>query len=308
MNADINEKQSTKRDALYHVTAASGRIRALAALTTHSVEEARRRHDLYPTAAAALGRTMTGTALMAAGLKGQEKLMVEIVGNGPLGRIVAEANAAVDVRGYVQYPHVHFPLNASGKLDVARAVGQGNFYVTKDLGLKEPYRGMVPLISGEIAEDFAYYLNVSEQTPSACILGVLVDPDNSVRAAGGLLIQLMPGARENEELVAKLEKGIQALPALSRAIDSGVHPLELLFQALDGFEARVVGEKPVAFRCICSKERFRRGLIALGAEELRDIIDTQGEAELVCHFCLERYQVKEDELRELIIQIENPPQ
>lgn len=301
----MTESRSLETDALYHVTARAGGIRALAALTTWTAEEARRRHDLFPTAAAALGRTLTGTALLAAGLKGNEKLMVEILGDGPLGRIVAEANAEGDVRGYVQHPHVHLPLNAAGKLDVAGAVGKGHFYVTKDLGLKEPYRGMVPLISGEIAEDFAYYLNVSEQTPSACVLGVLVDPDNSVRAAGGLLIQLMPGARDDESLVVQLERGLRAMPALSRAIDEGTHPLELLLQALDGLEPKVVGERMLAFRCNCSKERFSRGLIALGAEELRDIVKTQGEAELVCHFCQERYQVGEDELRELIVQIEN---
>lgn len=301
------EQKSMREDNLYHVTAASGGVRALAALTTQSVEEARWRHDLYPTAAAALGRTITGTALLGASLKGPEKLMVEIVGDGPLGRVVAEANAAGDLRGYVQHPHVHLPLNAVGKLDVAQAVGKGNFYVTKDLELKEPYRGMVPLISGEIAEDFAYYLNTSEQTPSACVLGVLVDEDNSIRAAGGILIQLMPGAKDDDELVDKIEAGLRELPALSRAIDAGHHPLDLLFQALDGLDAKLVGERPLAFRCSCSKERFNRGLIALGVEELEDIISTQGAAELVCHFCQETYDVSEDELRALIVEIENPP-
>lgn len=302
----MDEPRSLDRDSIYHVTAMGGGIRALAALTTRTADEARRRHDLFPTAAAAVGRTLTGTALLAAGLKGKEKLMVEIAGDGPLGRIVAEANAGGDVRGYAQHPHVHLPLNAAGKLDVAGAVGKGNFYVTKDLGLKEPYRGMVPLISGEIAEDFAYYLNVSEQTPSACVLGVLIDTDNRVRAAGGLLIQLMPGARDDESLVTRLERAIGTLPALSRTIDDGVHPLDLLLQALQGLEPKVVAERSLAFRCNCSKERFHRGLIALGARELRDIIETQGEAELVCHFCRERYHVGQDELRELIAQIENP--
>lgn len=233
--------------------------------------------------------------------------MVEIVADGPLGRIVAEANALGELRGYVRHPHVHLPLNAVGKLDVAKAVGKGSLYVTKDLGLREPYRGMVPLVSGEIAEDFAYYLNTSEQTPSACILGVLVDTDNSVRAAGGILIQLMPGAQDDEALVQKVEGGVRTMPALSRAIDEGSHPLELLFRVLDGLEAKLAGERPLAFRCNCSKERFSRGLVALGAEELEDIIASQGGAELVCHFCSEAYDVSEDELRALIAEIQSPP-
>ena len=247
------ERRATKDDALYHVTAAEGRIRALAALTTATVEEARWRHDLYPTAAAALGRTLTGTALLGAALKGRERLMVEIVADGPLGRIVAEANALGELRGYVRHPHVHLPLNAVGKLDVAKAVGKGSLYVTKDLGLREPYRGMVPLVSGEIAEDFAYYLNTSEQTPSACILGVLVDTDNSVRAAGGILIQLMPGAQDDEALVQKVEGGVRTMPALSRAIDEGSHPLELLFRVLDGLEAKLAGSVRSRFAAIAPK-------------------------------------------------------
>lgn len=294
-------------DLLYHVTAAQGRIRALAALTTATVEEARWRHDLFPTAAAALGRTLTGAALLGASLKDQEKLMVEIAGDGPLGRIVAEANASGELRGYVQHPHVHLPLNDAGKLDVAQAVGKGTFHVTKDLGLREPYRGMIPIVSGEIAEDFAYYLNVSEQTPSACILGVLVAPDNRVRAAGGILIQLMPGAQEDEELIQRIELGIHKMPALSRAIDEGRSPIDLLFDLLEGLEANIVRQRPLAFRCPCSKERFSRGLIALGQEELEAMIESQGGAELVCHFCGEAYDVTEDELRALIAEIVNPP-
>lgn len=301
------EKKRSGEETLYHVTAAEGRIRALAARTTSVVEEARWRHGLYPTATAALGRALTGAALLAASLKGKEKLMVEIVGDGPLGRIAAEADAAGAVRGYVSHPRVHLPLNSAGKLDVAKAVGKGTLYVTKDLGLKEPYRGMVPIVSGEIAEDLAYYLNASEQTPSACILGVLVDADNSVRASGGLLIQLMPGALEDEELIQRLERGIQEMPALSRAIDEGSLPIELLFDLLDGLEPKVVHQRPLAFQCSCSKERFSRGLIALGKEELEAIVESQGGAELVCHFCGEKYDVSEDELRSLIAELTNPP-
>lgn len=293
---------STGGDILVHLTAAGGCLRALAARTTETVEEARRRHDAFPTAAAALGRTLTGAALLGAVLKGQQRLMIEIVGDGPLGKIVAEADAAGNVRGYVHHPHVHLPSNAQGKLDVAGAVGSGHLYVVKDLGLREPYRGLVPLVSGEIAEDLAYYLNVSEQTPSACILGVLVAPEGSVRAAGGILIQMMPGAQEDEELVQRLEERIRAMPALSRSIDEGLGPLEILLSLLEGMEPKRLEERPVRFHCSCSKERFSSGLVSLGKEELEEIARTQGGAELVCHFCGQVYHVSEDELRALIAQ------
>jgi len=298
------ERQTAQGDGLVHVTAAGGKIRALAALTTRTVDEARRRHDAYPTAAAALGRTLTGAALLGASLKGDERLMIEIVGDGPLGRIVAEANARGHLRGYVHEAHVHLPANSQGKLDVSGAVGTGHLYVVKDLAMKEPYRGMVPLVSGEIAEDLAYYLNVSEQTPSACILGVLVDPEGFVRAAGGLLIQLMPGAEEDEGLIGRLEERIAAMPALSWAIDEGRHPLDLLCEVLEGMEPKRLSERPLEFRCSCSKERMSRGLVALGKAELEEIVRTQGEAELVCHFCAERYHVTESELRALIAETE----
>lgn len=294
------EQSSAPGDSLVHLAAAGGGIRALAALTTQTVEEARRRHDLYPTAAAALGRTLTGAALLGAALKGEERLMIEIVADGPLGKITAEANACGHLRGYVHHPHVHLPPNAQGKLDVSGAVGKGHLYVIKDLGMREPYRGMVPLVSGEIAEDLAYYLKVSEQTPSACILGVLVDPEGYVRAAGGILIQMMPGAKEDEALIGRLEERIARMPALSWAIDGGTHPLELLRQLLDGLEPKNLLERPLAFRCSCSKERFSQGLVALGKEELEQIASEQGGAELVCHFCGEVYEVNESELRALI--------
>lgn len=295
------EEHAAGRDRVTHMTAAEGRIRGLAAHTTASVEEARRRHDLYPTAAAALGRAMTAAAILGAGLKEQQRVMLEVVGDGPLGKVVAEMTASGELRGYVQHPHVHLPLNSGGKLDVGGAVGKGFLYVTKDLGLREPYRGVVPLVSGEVGEDFAHYLRSSEQTPSAVALGVLVDTDHSVRAAGGIAVQLLPGA--GEAVASHLEERIRGLPGISREIDRGVEPEAILRELLDGFEPKEVGRTPLGFRCRCSKERFARGLVALGEEELSQMLQEEGEAELVCRFCNEAYHFSGEELRSLIGQI-----
>lgn len=293
-------------DFVAHITAAGGKVRGLAALTTRAVEEARARHGLAPTAAAALGRALTACAMLGAGLKGNQKVMVEVAGDGPLGRIVAEATASGALRGYVRHPGLHLPLNDQGKLDVGGAVGKGSLHVTKDLGLREPYRGAVPLISGEIGEDIAYYLQKSEQTPSAVAVGVLIDADSSVRAAGGIIVQLMPGADKEVGLVDALEARLGSMPAISRAIDEGARPVDLLSEVLAGFDPEVVGAKGLVFRCACSKERFGRGLVALGKDELEEIIASQGNAELVCHFCSAKYHFDEEELRALVDEIEHP--
>ncbi len=188
-----------KQDRLIRGTAMDGRVRAFAVRTTELVEELRRRHDTYPTATAALGRTLTAGAIMGSMLKGKERLTVQVKGDGPIGQIVVDANAVGEVRGYVSEPHVHLPSNSMGKLDVAGAVGtEGFIHIIKDLGLKEPYRGSTPIISGELGEDFTYYFAKSEQTPSAVGLGVLVDTDNSVIVAGGFIIQLLPGLDDDE--------------------------------------------------------------------------------------------------------------
>ncbi len=293
------------KDQVIHVTAADGRIRGLAALTTQVVEEARSRHGTYPTASAALGRTITATVMLGADLKEAQKVMTEVIGDGPLGRVVAEIDSSGSVRGYVQNPHVHLPLNKQRKLDVAGAVGSGRFYVTQDLGLREPYRGMVPLVSGEIGEDFAYYLKQSQQTPAAVALGVLVDPDNSIRASGGIVVQLMPGAVEETELVDEIERRTLSMPMVSRAIDNGMLPIELLNGILEGLNPRMVGTRQLDFHCSCSKERFGRGLIALGRAEIKDMIKEDGGAELVCHFCSERYDFSAEDLFSLITEIES---
>lgn len=285
-------------DRLVQALLAGGQVRAFAAVTTGTVEEARWRHDLYPTAAAALGRTLTVTAFLGAMLKAPQRVFVEIVGNGPLKTIHTQADSEGRLRGYVGNPHVHLPANSSGKLDVAGAIGQGTLYVIRDLGLKEAYRGYVPLVSGEIGEDFAHYFLHSEQTPSVVAVGVLVNPDHRVRAAGGLLLQVMPGA--TEEVITTLEEHVRHLPPVSAAVDDGLDAEGLLRLAAGDLDVQVLRHLPVRFECGCSRQRFERALIALGEEELRDMLQTDGSAELVCHFCSEVYRFDAQELAALL--------
>ncbi|MBB6733350.1 Hsp33 family molecular chaperone HslO [Cohnella zeiphila] len=284
-------------DLLVRGTAWDGGIRVFAARTTQLVGELQRRHGTYPTATAALGRTATAAAMMGAMLKGGEKLTVQIKGDGPLGQIVVDANAAAEVRGYVDDPRVHLPSNAQGKLDVAGAVGRtGYLHVTKDLGLKEPYRGSVPLISGELAEDFTYYFASSEQTPSAVGLGVLVDTDESVLHAGGFIVQVMPGL--SEEQLARLERAVAAMPPVTALLDQGESPEEIL-RFLVGDDLTIHETAEPRFVCQCSRERVERTLISLGSEELRKMIEEDGQAEAHCHFCNETYRFDAAQLEEL---------
>lgn len=273
-------------------------MRALAAVTTGTVAEAQLRHGLYPVAAAALGRVLTVTALLGTQLKTPQQVFVDVVGDGPIGHIKANADAEGRVRGYVTNPHVHLPPTPAGKLDVGRAVGRGHLYVTRDLGLKEPYRGYVPLVSGEIGEDFAYYFLHSEQLPSLVAVGVLVDTDNTVRAAGGLIVQLLPGA--GEHIAARLEAVAAQMPAVSTSVDRGISAEGLIRLAADGLDVEVLEERPVRFECRCSRSRFEQALIALGQNELEDILREDGQAELVCHFCSAKYYFDRDQLEELL--------
>ncbi|MDI3328276.1 MAG: Hsp33 family molecular chaperone HslO [Alicyclobacillaceae bacterium] len=284
------------QDYIVRATAVSGKVRAYAARTTALVEELRRRHGTWPVATAALGRTVTAAAMMGAMLKGTERLTVQIRGSGPLGEIVADADAAGYVRGYVREPRVDLPLNAAGKLDVASAVGEGFLHVIKDLGLREPYRGSVPLISGEIGEDFAYYFAVSEQIPSGVGVGVLVEPPDRVKQAGGFIVQLFPGLPEEE--VARLEEAIARLPAVTTLLDRGLTPEELLQSMVP--DVQLLDRVPVSFRCRCSRERMERVLVALGRDELESLYREQGGAEIHCHFCAEIYRFSREELQRLI--------
>ncbi|MCJ8015054.1 Hsp33 family molecular chaperone HslO [Paenibacillus sp. KQZ6P-2] len=286
-----------KQDRLIRGTAMGGRIRAFAVRTTALVEELRQRHDTWPVATAAMGRTLTAAAMMGAMLKGEERLTIQVQGNGPIGQVVVDANAKGEVRGYVNEPHVHLPSNSMGKLDVAGAVGREGFLnVIKDLGLKEPYRGSVPIISGELGEDFTYYFAVSEQTPSAVGLGVLVAPDNSVIVAGGFIIQLLPGLSDEE--ITVIEQAVGTMPPVTSLLDQGLELDEMLRRLLPDVE--ILEQMDIRFQCQCSRERVEQTLVSLGKSELEQLIEEDGKAEVVCHFCNEAYTFKKDELQQIL--------
>ncbi|GAA4721622.1 Hsp33 family molecular chaperone HslO [Brevibacillus fulvus] len=288
-------------DYLIRAIGFDGHVRAFAARTTNIVEEIRARHDMWNTATAAMGRTLTCTLMMGAMLKGEESLSVKIRGGGPIGQIVAEANAHGEGRAYVTNPQVHFELNDKGKLDVTRAVGtNGSLIVVKDLGMREPYQGSSPIVSGEIGEDFTYYFVVSEQTPSAVGVGVLVNPgDRSVLASGGFILQLLPNTPE--EVVEKIEQRIAGLPQVSRMIGEGLTPEQILERVLD--DCKVLSRTEIHFSCTCSKEKVENALVSLGKDELSSLQAEQGEAEVHCHFCNERYHFSKEELQGLIDQL-----
>jgi molecular chaperone Hsp33 len=287
-------------DYLLRATAMEGKVRAFAVQTTAIVEELRRRHQTTPTATAALGRTVSAALMMGAMLKGKEKLTLQVKGDGPLGQIVVDANAAGEVRGYVDHPDTELPLNALGKLDVSGAVGtEGFIYVIKDQGLKEPYRGSTPIISGELAEDFTYYFAKSEQTPSCVALGVLVDTDQTVKASGGFIIQLLPGMTDEE--IDQMEMVLSQLKPITTLLEQGATLEEVLASIVS--DVVVWDQMDVLFRCQCSRERVEQTLISLGRSELEAILLEDGNAEVVCQFCNEPYVFKGEQLQELISKI-----
>ncbi|HLR79495.1 MAG TPA: Hsp33 family molecular chaperone HslO [Bacillota bacterium] len=287
-------------DYMVKATAYDGNFRAYAISSTHMVEEARKRQDTWATATAALGRTITITSMMGAMLKGEDSLTVKIEGGGPIGAIVADGNAHGEVRGFVTQPHVDFDLNEKGKLDVARAVGtNGNLSVVKDLGLKDYFTGQVPIVSGEVSEDFTYYFATSEQIPSAVGAGVLVNPDHSVLAAGGFIVQVMPGA--DEEMITKLEEHLESFPPISTLIHEGKTPEQMLKRLFSQDVMNIHEKIPVAYRCQCSKERIERGIASLGSAEITQMIEEDHGAEAVCHFCNEKYYFTETDLKKLLV-------
>ncbi len=289
-------------DYLVRALAFDGNVRAFAARTTETVGEAQRRHNTWPTATAALGRSITAGVMMGAMLKGNDKLTLKIEGDGPLGPIIVDSNAKGEVRGFVTNPQVHFELNSVGKLDVRRAVGsQGAVTVVKDLGLRDMFSGQTPIVSGELAEDFTYYFAVSEQVPSSVGLGVLVNPDNTVLASGGFIIQLMPGC--DEETITQIEKHLSSIEPVSKMIEKGYTPEQILDAVIGQGKVRVLDTMPVEFKCQCSKERFGAAIISLGAQEIQEMIDEDGGAEAQCHFCLEKYHYDESELKGFINEI-----
>ncbi|MCT8136390.1 Hsp33 family molecular chaperone HslO [Anaerobacillus sp. CMMVII] len=285
-------------DYLVKAIGFEGKVRAYAIKTTKMVGEAVRRHETWPTASAALGRAMTASTMMGAMLKGNEKLTVKIEGGGPIGAIIVDSNAKGETRGYVGNPKVHFDLNEHGKLDVARAVGRdGLLAVVKDLGMRDHFTGSVPLISGELGEDFTYYFASSEQTPASVGVGVLVNPDNSILASGGFIIQLMPGA--DDETITFIENRLATIPPVSKLIEAGMPPEELLYALLGDDNVKILEKMDVVFKCTCSKERISQALISLGKAELTEMIEKDGGAETECHFCNEKYTFTKVELEEL---------
>ncbi|MGX7245858.1 Hsp33 family molecular chaperone HslO [Enterococcus quebecensis] len=285
-------------DYLVKALCYEGSIRAYAVCATNTISEAQKRHDTWSSSTAALGRTMVGALLLGATLKGEDKLTVKVQGNGPAGGIVVDSDGSGNTKGYIKNPHVSLTLNESGKIDVRGAVGtEGIFTVIKDLGLKETFSGQTPIVSGEIGEDFTYFMAVSEQIPSAIGLSVLVDTDESVKAAGGFMIQVMPGA--DEKTIDFIEQRLQEVPMISRLIDEGESPEGILERLLGKDEIEILEKMPVQFKCNCSKEKFGTAIIAVGLDEINAMIEEDHGAEAVCQFCGNKYQYSEDDLIEL---------
>ena len=288
-----------KQDYLVRGIAADGMLRVNGAITTNTCNEAAKRHGTWPIATAALGRLLTGAIMMGAMLlKDDQRMMLQVRGDGPLREIVAVTDGHGHVKGYVGEPHVHFPLNDEGKLDVARAIGQGRLTVTRQIGDGEPYLGNVPLLTGEIGDDLAYYFARSEQVPSVVSLGVLVETDNSVRAAGGYILQVMPGA--SEEIISFVESKAQNLAGVSRSIDAGHTPEEILTENFGELGLEFLETTPVSFVCDCTRDRFERALLSLGREELESLLADQGQAETVCQFCGAKYLFSRQDVERLV--------
>jgi molecular chaperone Hsp33 len=300
----LRETTDTTADTLLRATAADGTVRCMAAVTTNLVAEAARRHETSPTVTAALGRLLTGTLLLGSGLKELDRLTVQIACDGPVGGITAEANARGEVRGYVREPHADVPLNARGKFDVRAIIGTGMFYVTYESGFelglyREPYRGSVPIVSGEIAEDLAYYLVKSEQIPSAVSLGVLLqNREPFVAAAGGILVQMMPGA--NEHIVTMIEDTVSRAPHVTEVIRDGATPYDLATMALGEIEFEILEDREIAFKCNCSIERATSLIAALGRDEVASMLAEDKGAVMTCGFCNEIYQLDENQLKGIL--------
>ena len=286
------------KDYIVRAAAKDGSVRAFCAVTTNLVNEAQKIHSLYPVASAALGRLLTASAMMGAMLKSEDDLLtLQITGNGPIGRVLATADCHSNVKGYVGNPEVIIPANAKGKLDVSGAVGNGFLQVIKDMGLKEPYVGQVALQTGEIAEDLTYYFATSEQIPSAVGLGVLVDKDQSVKQAGGFIIQLMPFTPD--EVVDRLEKKITEIDSVTQMLDRGLTPEQILEEILGDFGLEITDTTETRFHCDCSKERVSRALSTLSKKDLDSIIADGESIEVKCQFCNKAYEFTVDELKEM---------
>lgn len=286
-------------DYIIRATAANDQIRAFATVTTEMVETAREHHNTSPVATAALGRLLTAGAMMGSMMKGEKDVLtLQIKAGGPLQGITVTADSQGNVKGYVGNPDVCIPANSKGKLDVAGAVGPGFLTVIKDMGLKEPYSGQVMLQTCEIAEDLTYYFATSEQVPSAVGLGVLMNKNNTVRQAGGFIVQLMPFAEE--EVISRLEQNVQKINSVTNLLEEGHTPESLLEKVLEGFDVQINEKMGTRFCCNCSKERVAKALISIGRKELNEMIQEGKPIEMNCHFCNTNYNFTVEELKEIL--------
>ena len=287
-------------DRIVRAISTDGMVQAAAICSRDLTERARQIHKTLPVATAALGRTLAAASMMGNALKSDgASLTLQFKGGGPLGTVLAVSDNEGNVRGYVTNPHVDIPLRRDGKLDVGTAVGhEGTLTVIKDLHMKEPYVGTIDLLGGEIAEDVAGYFVESEQIPTACALGVLVDRDQSVKAAGGYLIQLMPGAAE--DTIAKVEGGIMAAGAVSAILEKNDDPEAMLRTVMSDFDLKILETCPVEYRCYCSRERVERALISLGRTELEQMLSEQGGCQLTCQFCDAVYEFTAEDIQRLL--------
>lgn len=286
-------------DYMIRAVAAEGKIRAFAATTRDTVEEARRRHNTSPVVTAALGRLLTAGAMMGSMMKGdRDRLTLKINGDGPVQALTVVADNRGDVKGFPQVPQVLLHANDKGKLDVAGAVGVGVLTVIKDIGLKEPYVGTSMLVTSEIAEDITYYFATSEQTPSAVALGVLMNRENTVRQAGGFILQLMPGVEE--ETISRLEARIGEIHSITSMLDEGMSPEEILRYVLEGFEPEFLDKTPVAFLCDCSKKKIESAIVSLGKEDLESLIAEREPVEAHCDYCNTSYTFEVEEIERIL--------
>ena len=286
-------------DYIVRATAAGHQVRIFAATTKELVEEARQAHNTSPVATAALGRLLTAAALMGSMQKGEnDKLTLQIQCSGPIGGLTVTADSSANVKGYVNQPDVMLPPNAYGKLDVGGALDLGVLSVIKDMGLKEPYVGQTQLVSGEIAEDLTYDFATSEQVNSSVALGVLMEKDNTVKQAGGFIIQLLPFAQES--VIAQLEENLKGLPSVTQMLEAGETPESMLARLVSGLDYEIMDKIPTRFYCDCCKDKVEKVIISIGKDEIQAMIDDQEPIEVNCHFCGKKYHFTVDELKEIL--------
>ena len=287
------------KDYIVRATAANNQIRAFAATTRNIVETARAAHNTSPVATAALGRLLTAGTMMGSMMKNeQDMLTIQIKCDGPIQGLTVTADVNGNVKGYVENPNVIIPANSKGKLDVAEALGLGVLSVIKDMGLKEPYIGQTILVTSEIAEDLTYYFATSEQVPSSVGLGVLMEKDNTVKQAGGFIIQVMPFVED--AVVEKLEANIAKISSVTTMLDQGYTPEKILETVLEGMDVEYTDTMPTEFYCNCSKNRVEKALISIGRKDIREMIDEGKDIEMHCHFCNTSYQFSVEELKEIL--------